>query len=767
MGKKSKKQKQQVADYHMSIHMGICVGPVDAVKRIFNGEKEIFNGNIAASQAIGIDKTDLFGGPQKEGGIAGTINLLFGESTQVLPNNLAAKLGGTSATVPGFRNLLSAWFHSGKGQPGFYWGTNSPYVKPSWFTIFRKSPGLNPIYQTIPTTVYVPASDDTPASTYVVQDSNPANIVYECLTNTDWGMGGSPAAIDTASFLTAQQTLHGENFGLSMQWVNSTTIEAFITENLDHINATLFVHPFTGLLTLKLIRGDYSLAGLDVLSPDNVELENFQRKMWGETVNEIVATWTNPVNEQEETVSAQDLANIAMQGGIVSDSRNYYGVRSAALAQKLANRDVRMASAPLITSDALANRSEWKLVPGDICILNWPEHGVSQIAMRVMKIDYGKIGDSKIRITLVEDIFALIPTTYVEPPRTEWTDPTVAPVDFANTKLFTAPYLVMEGELGTTETEALDYPESIGVFFAAQPNTATFGYNLLGQALDSMGATVYELKGNLTPVPSATLSAPLVWQSPTSAMALNAYTASESPAAGWFALIGDTATPEQSCELVYVTAGGGTAFTIQRGILDTIPRDWPAGTRVWFFNEGMSLTENEIHSASETIGYKMLARTSAGTLPESSATNHNLNYSDRPWLPARPANVMVHGTSNGQVDVAEPIANIAVSWVNRNRLEEPVPVLAWNAGSVTGEVGQTTTIRLIDPYDNSTIIEHAGLTGTSFNVPIASFGGYAYVRVLVTAVRDGHESFQAQDVTLRFPARIGYGRSWGYNYGSP
>jgi hypothetical protein len=767
MGKKSKKQKQQVADYHMSIHMGICSGPVDAIKRIFIGEKEVFNGNITGSQSLNIDKTDLFGGPQKEGGVSGVINLLFGDSAQVLPNNLAGKFGLTSTTAPGFRGLLSAWFHSGKSKPGFYWSTNSPYVKPSWFTVFRKSPGLNAAYQTIPTTVYVPADGDTPASSYVVSDSNPANIIYECLTDNDWGMGGSVTSIDTASFLTAQQTLHGEQFGLSMQWVNSTTIEAFVTEVLDHINATLFVHPFTGLLTIKLIRADYNVATLFHVTPDNAELDSFQRKMWGETVNEIVATWTNPVNEQEESVTSQDLANIAMQGGIVSDSRNYYGVRSAALCKKLANRDVRIASAPLVTAEAIVDRTGWALVPGDVCILEWPEYGVAEVAMRVMKIDYGKIGDSKVRVSLAEDIFSLVQPTYTEPPRTEWTDPTVNPVDFAHAKLMTAPYLVMEGELGTTETEALTYPESIGVFLAAQPNEATFGYNLLAETLNSQGNTVFEQTANLSPVPSTALSSALLWQSPTSTMNVNPYSASEAPAVGWFAVIGDAGTPETVTELCYVTAGGGTSFTIQRGILDTIPRAWPIGTRVWFFAEGMALTENEIHSASETADYKMLSRTSAGTLPEGLAALRTLDYSDRPWLPSRPANVLVAGTSNGEVEIVEPVATIAVSWSNRNRLEEPVPVLAWNAGSVTGEVGQTTTVRLVDTYDNSVIAEHTGLTGTSFNIPIASTGAYPVIKVIVTAVRDGLESFQAQDVTIKFPGRIGYGRSWGYNYGSP
>jgi hypothetical protein len=132
---------------------------------------------------------------------------------------------------------------------------------------------------------------------------------------------------------------------------------------------------------------------LPTIDPSNATLTNFGRKLWGEIVNEISVTWTNPDNEQDETVTVHDLASITTQGGIVSDSRNYYGVRYARSRKRLAARDLRSAGAPLATCDAEVDRTMWFLRPASVVLLDWPEYGLVGLVMRVTSIDYGKPGD--------------------------------------------------------------------------------------------------------------------------------------------------------------------------------------------------------------------------------------------------------------------------------------------------------------------------------------------------------------------------------------
>jgi hypothetical protein len=258
-------------------------------------------------------------------------------------------------------------------------------------------------------------------------DANPAHIIYECLTNTDWGMGEATTLIDVDSFEDAGVALYNEPLGLSLLWTRQAAIQDFVQEILNHINGVVYVDPQTGLLTLKLIRGDYDPDTLPTIDPSTAVLTNFGRKLWGDIVNEINVTWTNPDNEQDETVTVQDLASIATQGGIVSDSRNYYGVRYAQLAKALAARELSSAGAPLATFQAEVDRSFYFLRPASVLKVDWPEYGLVDIVVRVTSIDYGKPGDPSIKLSLIEDVFGLDVGEYADPPATAWEDPSQAP----------------------------------------------------------------------------------------------------------------------------------------------------------------------------------------------------------------------------------------------------------------------------------------------------------------------------------------------------
>jgi hypothetical protein len=324
-----------------------------------------------------------------------------------------------------------------------------------------------------------------------IYDRNPAHIIYECLTDTNWGMGAAASSLDLDSFEAAAITLHDERFGLTMIWSQQTEIESFVGEVLDHIEAQLFLHPRTGLLTLKLIRGDYTNAGLPIVSPANAVLSNFQRKGWGETINEIIASYTDHESGKAETVGAHDLASISIQG-LVSDTRNYYGVRRRALAARLANRDLRVAAAPLATCDAELDRTQWDLVPGDVVKLNWPEYGIEQIVMRVGPVDYGAPGGSKIKVSLAEDVFGLDAGDFTDPPDSEWEDPAEDPSAIDHHQVLSLPYWTVVQVLGAGAASAIVHPESGAGVLAAHGGSDTAEYDLETLVTDSTGATSWQ-----------------------------------------------------------------------------------------------------------------------------------------------------------------------------------------------------------------------------------------------------------------------------------
>jgi len=911
MGKS--KPKMEVTEYYMSEHLGICNGPIDALLGITVREKSAWTGFLSDPGDIAISKPDFFGGVKKEGGLGGVVTYLPGRSDQVLPDNLAVKLGRTSGEdCPGFRGLASLFFtgtgastspspypfplpwttSTVSGGAGFYWTANSPYLPGVWATVLRAPVGLNPAYALIPqgtpsvteyddmwrykvvpaaeggsagvpsayispsyddsawsigqgsfgdgtaldpgtgtlyyANTYVPAGEAgkgiwirkdfdfaEPAevgnvvldlwhddgvwawwngvplttttvssfhatstisnasilanNTLVVQvldsvpggspthihagvtvtvnaaqkyDANPAHMIYECLTSSDWGMSAPSTIIDVASFEEAGLTLYNEGFGLSMMWTRQAAIEDFISEILDHIQAVLYVDPATGLLTLKLIRDDYDAETLPELNPDNCDVTKFDRKLWGEIINEIIVTWTNPENEQEETVTAQDLASIAMQGGnVVSASRNYYGVRTAPLAIKLARRDLRTVGAPLASCEVEIDRSAYAIRPAACYKLTWPEHGLNGAIMRVMSVDYGRPGDMTIRAVLMEDVFSLDAGAYVEPVGTGWEDPSSAPEPITESRVITLPTFLAAEAVAQVGGSDPVYPEAVAGILATTDNTDTFAYDLYTQLPLPDGSLQWSSVGTNNIIGRGALAADMVAEAATAGVTMTDFTGQTLPSQGGFALIGAASDDETVMEVAMVTAvdSGTGEISLARGVMDTVPRAWVTGTHIWFVDGETLYEDRQVRSAGETVEYKLLSQTSQGQLALESAPTLSGTMTERPWLPLRPANVTAYGeawsSETALIDARDRLDPwVTVAWSNRNRLTEDSQILLWTDASVTPETGQTTTIEVYD-LDDTLLTTHDGLTGASFDVPDASFGSESFVKLRVYSER--------------------------------
>jgi hypothetical protein len=574
-------------------------------------------------------------------------------------------------------------------------------------------------------------------------DANPAHIIYECLTDSVFGMGAPSTLIDVASFEDCAQTLYDEGLGLSLTWSRQTEIENFVREIIDHIEATLFINPRTGLFTLKLIRGDYDEEDLRELDPDNCVVKKWERKAWGDTINEVVVTWTNPETEEEEAAPpCHDLANIAMQGAIVSTSRNYYGVRSETLARQLGFRDLRVAAEPLASCDVEVDRTFWDLLPGDVVKLTWPEYGIDTLIMRVGPVDYGKPGDAKVKASLVEDIFAKPSNDFTPPNYSEWEDPDefAEPIDLV--RIFTLPYFFTEQTFGV-DIDGIEYPEvAMGVLAADE--SSTNGYDLMIEGLDTLGDPVYNNVGTKNLVGHGALVDPLDAEAESLVPAF-ADVIGEPPAAGGFLFIGDAA--EDEMEICLIDAYDEVNYTLRRGVLDTVPRAWPADTPVWFVLAEAEITEDTVLTAGQTVNIKLLTSTSLGQLPEADAPVETETLTERPHLPTRPGDVKVNSVGFGDVD-AIGVDPIPVTWANRNRLTEPTPFIAWDDATVTAEDGQTTTV-IVKDLGGATLTTHDSLPGTSFDLPLASFAGEEVGLVSVWAERDDLLSLQAHQLVVQ------------------
>lgn len=797
MGNSSKgSQKPYYVDYRMTVHYGIAHGPVDALMGIYVKERDAWPGMTVYNEAeenqqqnipnvdsfkdmiasltggqivpnstlsvatgptaIRINRPDLFGGNEKEGGAVGEAYWLPGREDQVMPAHIASRYGLTPSTMVGYRGLASVFFSAGGARGGFLWSQNNPYLNPAWFTVFRASRGLDTSKQTIQVENY-------PA------DTNAINIIYEALTNDDWGMGAPETIMKMPSFMAAQATIFDERFGLSLVWTNQTTIEAFITEILDHIQATLFVDPADGLLTIKLIRDDYDVETLPRFGPHNADLNSRSRKLWGETINEINISFTNPKNEKSETLTFQDPANIAMQGGeIISETRDYYGIRNPLLATAVGARDIRSACQPLFSAEMETDRSGWKMTPGQCLILDWPEDGLTGMVMRIMNVDYGRPGEPAIKVSLLEDIFSLQTAEWSTPPVTEWTDPRSEPSVADAAEIVTIPYALIarSGILAAVEgTLDEQYPRVIPAILASSDDYDTYSIAVHGPRVLPNGETEQTQVTSFYPTSRGELTQAMPKQAQTlfTQAQLGELLSLTGPEVSSFAMIGTGGDAEMELVMFDSYNPNTGVWTIARGVLDTVPRAWPLGTPVWYL-ENYGVDTNE-RLAGTTISYRILPRTSVGELPLALSPVYSKLLTARPYLPMRPAAVTIGGVGiDGPSELRRTTkADILVTWAHRNRLMEDTVIRRWNEGSVTPEAGQTTRIEVLNEL-GEILATYPGLTGTSFTVPYAASGGWRRPRIRVRSERDGFLSLQGVEMTVLYDL-FGYGNNYGMDYG--
>lgn len=125
MGGSSKKQTVGYK-YYLGMHMILCHGPVDFLRKITVDGKTLINGAYQDGQ-LSVNRPDLFGGEKREGGVSGTLDFETGLPTQGRNSYLQARLG---SNIPAFRGVCGVVLRQ------MYLGVN-PYLKRWAFRLQR------------------------------------------------------------------------------------------------------------------------------------------------------------------------------------------------------------------------------------------------------------------------------------------------------------------------------------------------------------------------------------------------------------------------------------------------------------------------------------------------------------------------------------------------------------------------------------------------------------------------------------------------------
>lgn len=569
-------------------------------------------------------------------------------------------------------------------------------------------------------------------------DMNPAHIVRECLTNSEWGLGYADADIG-ASFTAAADTLYTEGFGLSLLWEQESSIYDFIALILRHIDAVCYVDPATGLFELKLIRGDYVVGLLPHFTAGEiVSVESFVRPTPAEMVNTVTIRWVDRENHAQAT-TVHDVAGIEATGQQIASTIALPGIPTPELAQKVAMRELGQVSRPIAKATIIFTRAASGVRIGDAIRVTLPELQLSQAVMRVQGISYGTMADGRIRMELVEDAFALPAFAQVSIAASAWTSPHTTPVPAPSRVLLEAPYWVVAREIvGESETAAAEL-DAEGGFLLAGIRAASADTVNFDAWVRPGGTGDFVERGTGDPTPTGLLQA-AIDQAATSIALTSATRLEAVEVDGWAVLEPGTAN-EEIVAVKAIDADAATV-TIARGVLDTTPHAHAAGARIWFLDAGRFTGEDQ-YLDGETLEVRCTPTTSRGTLGVAAAPTDAIVFASRQARPYPPGNVTIEG-------VAYPVtvtAPFTVAWAHRDRLQQTAYLVEQSEASIGPEAGVTYALYVYNDDDDTLLYSTAGLTGVSHDPPVSAL---ANLRVELAAERNGIESWQRQVRTFAY-----------------
>lgn len=728
--------------HFISAHLGLAHRGVERVRQIWAEERVASDLDFGIPANLFINEPGLFGGPERGGGLVGNFRFYPGGPAQAAPEHLTQFL----TDVPGFRHITSVVLENVEvGE--------TPQLRTLSFELSRWPALLG--YGAIGL------------------DANPAEIAYEALRESDWGLGVAADLIDTASFQAAASTLESEGFGLSLLWDQPKSVGDFLEEAvLRPIDGLVFPSLREAKMKMKLIRGDYDPSSIPILDPTNCEVIDFQRTSWEETFNEVRVLFSSRASAYQQTpAKAFDAANFDLRGLASLRGRNYPGITDPGLASRATWRDLRAVSIPLAKGKVRSKRAGAVFLPGDVFLLRGPPlRGGEQIVMRVADVNPGAPSKYAVEMECFQDVFSLGTSAFANPPATEWTDPVSEPEPITLQRFGEVPYLLLLRDDGSAARGTVDPDDARIHAVAGRPNASTTKADLELR----LGADPFVADSELLAfAPTATL--------------VNDYPASTDFVDGSGTLLIEglvDGSVLENAEAVLIEGqlrnlgmlggeiiawetitdnlnGTWTLGNVWRGLLDTLPVPHSAGDMVWFSSEGQ-LASQRVFALAEDVDCRLIPTTPRGELDPDDATIATHEITRRSLRPLPPGNLAI----NGDAWPAYIEGALALTWAHRNRLTQDT-VVQQGAGDIGPEAGTTYTLRIYDA-DNNLIHTESPISGTSFTYDlvdeIADAGEVQnQLRFELESVRGGLVSHQMHDRTIQ---RAGWGLGWGVAWGA-
>ena len=243
-------------------------------------------------------------------------------------------------------------------------------------------------------------------NTAIGDEANPAAVVYEALTDSNWGKGLSPTKIDKASFVDCSNYFASKNIGVNYTLEDKTTISAFL--DLVNKHTDLIVQYIDAKLTC-IITSRQDTYYDRVVNLDSRDIINFSlnRESWQATFNEIRANFRDKEKEYKNSnVHLMEKGNISLTNGIRSFEESYEMFVRRSLVVDRAEKLLKERSVPKAVFNLTLNRHGFDPLPSDLISIDWNNwfEGRVKLYARVTRVVANGGDVSEIKVTAEQDI---------------------------------------------------------------------------------------------------------------------------------------------------------------------------------------------------------------------------------------------------------------------------------------------------------------------------------------------------------------------------
>lgn len=752
---------------------GKSVGPITTpqskLTKVWFGERSAWAGELYKQTDYRlINKPNLFGGNGAGGGVFGLLHFHPGSFTQVNPDYLKLLLSRSgiplqendgvnediayrgqavvSMFAPQFDAGYGATVDGEKVAESFllaHASTNNLVIQsPCGFHLGESAQldGISmecfaPTYKTIATHFVGPIS----------KEANPVCVIYDILVEPWDRVGRDPSTIDDDSFYAAavQLATDAERNGFSMLLSTAVTSKEALGLVLEQIDGVLYDDVATGKVKLALIREDYDVGDLITLDPSNVlEVVSYSSGTWPNSYNQVRCTFTDRSQAYvDATATQQDQANFYATGAkIRSKDVHYPGCTTKWLADRLASRDLKALSLPLAKLRIAVNRDAYTLRPGDVFKFTWPDYNnMSEVVFRVVKYDLGKRGEERVILDCLQDRWAFKHNVFRSPADTG--KQVLAPlppttVHRTESPLWLSGRAQLAGRVvdphGGARMLYLPIPRSNSIAYTAEVKVETdedFAQDIEPQPYPGRATVAVAYGRELEPFDNAVglvIENVEDW-TPTDASAADIALYGKN-----LILLVDDSDSDQPVEefMTFETAtdngdGTWTLGNVGRGQLDTSPRSWAFGARVFSVHVASGAAVTRVGRVSFEAGQTHTSRLTTrglGAVRDASintavdATEHTTQLRHALPYPVADLLVMCASPELGDSLSKQPgrldEGGVDLTWKRRNRLSQTI--IRGDAADEAPEADTTYMVigRHYDP-DTGKVDEVQSLLGNS------------------------------------------------------